>query len=740
MPQPPSTAARLRINAEASQPAPSTEDSPEEAPRCTRHAGQVANEHCFVCNKPICPKCMELFGYVCSPLCKAKADSNGIDVPVFAGQKSVAEARLWRRTGLIAGGISAVVLGVAGFWFWYAWFGSAPKPIFSVRFETPQMSGHSRLATNNQIIFLHGDMLARHDMGQKKEIWSRHLVDKKAIAAEVDAELKRIKIAIDKANNESPEHVPKMPDPVRLQEEMEKDAAEALELRVYGQNIWVSSPGKLIRYDWETGNPAKEMALNEGYGSVISRGDELLVMEDGAGKQIITHINLNTCESRTEEISHPAPEPVVAANNKKAPANAKGKSAPATAAARAGKSKEMAGLPVVAGKDIGKPMDPAKVAEQASRLPLPAKIALPAVLANSRSQERTINELDGPATVVDPDEDDFEDISGRFSIIPTKDGFVQYSVKLLESKIITREAMKAPPKPGKSALDGNVTVAKTMEVANEFLNEMQRERGGGVVHEDESRYEIAVRVPNEKEVWRGEVVGRPGFFPLKTVNVVTGNKSIVALDKTNKKLWQGTLSYPVPGGLGALDEENARYGLGPCVEHKDSLYVFDQGVLTAFDLKTGTARWRLPSVGIAGIFFDSDDMIYVNTTTADPDSIRFSRQIDISSKTISVVLKVDPATGKTLWSVQPNGMVTHVLGKYIYCVQFMRPSEDDEVSPYSVGFETRPYVRIKRLNPKNGKEIWEHFQQRGPLDIQFDKNTIELVFKKEVQVLKFLSL
>jgi hypothetical protein len=49
-------------------------------------------------------------------------------------------------------------------------------------------------------------------------------------------------------------------------------------------------------------------------------------------------------------------------------------------------------------------------------------------------------------------------------------------------------------------------------------------------------------------------------------------------------------------------------------------------------------------------------------------------------------------------------------------------------------------VRIKRLNPKNGKEIWEHFQDRGPLDIQFTKNTIELVFKKEVQILKFLAL
>ena len=734
MPQPPAAASRLRINAGAAAPgATATEEAPQEAPRCTRHAGQTAHEHCVVCNKPICPKCMELFGYVCSPLCKAKADSHGIDVPVFAGQKSVAEARLWRRTGLIAGGITAVVVGLIGFWFWYAWFGCAPKPFFSVRFETPQLSGHVRLATNNQVIFLHGDMLARHDIGQKKEIWSRHLVDKKAIAVEVEAELKAIKKAIDKANNEHPDHVPKMPDPVRLQEEMEKSAAAALELRVIGKNIWVSSPGKLVLYDWDTGNPGKEMTLSAGFGRVLSRGDELLVMEERAGKQSITHINLNTCESRTEDLSLPAPEPMVTSAGKK---SNPGK---ASATVRAGKSKEMAGLPVVAGKDIGKPMDPAKVAEQASRLPTPAKIALPAVLANSRNQERTLNELDGPAPMDADDDEPFMSSSG-FNVIPTRDGFAQFSVKLLESRIVTHEAMKPPPKPGKSALDGNVTVARTMEVANEMLNEMQRERGGATVREDESRYEVAVRVPNVKETWRGEVIGRPGFFPLKTVNVITGNKSIVALDKSNKQLWQGTLSYSVSGGMGALDEEDARFGQGPCVEHKDSLYVFDQGVLTAFDLKTGTARWRLPSVGIAGIFFDSDDMIYVNTTTASPDSIKFSRQIDLSQKALSVVLKVDPATGKQLWSVQPNGMITHVLGKYIYCVKYMRPSEDDEISPYSTGFETRPYVRIKRLNPKNGKEIWEHFQDRGPLDIQFTKNTIELVFKKEVQILKFLAL
>jgi outer membrane protein assembly factor BamB len=194
-------------------------------------------------------------------------------------------------------------------------------------------------------------------------------------------------------------------------------------------------------------------------------------------------------------------------------------------------------------------------------------------------------------------------------------------------------------------------------------------------------------------------------------------------------------------GTASLDEQDAPYGLGPCVERKGSLYVFDQGVLTAFDLANGNARWRLPSIGITGLFFDDKGMIYVNTTTASPESIKYSRQIDISRKTASVIMKLDPKNGTPLWTSQVGGLVNYVSGPYVYTVQSYAPEESEEENPYSVdtGFETPPYLRIKRINPKNGHEMWEHFQQRAPLDVQFDKNAIRLVFKKEVQVLRFLT-
>ena len=86
--------------------------------------------------------------------------------------------------------------------------------------------------------------------------------------------------------------------------------------------------------------------------------------------------------------------------------------------------------------------------------------------------------------------------------------------------------------------------------------------------------------------------------------------------------------------------------------------------------------------------------------------------------------------------------MNYVSGKYLYTVQMYLPDEEEEDYPYGSGAgpsKVPPYVRIKRINPSNGHVMWEHFQQRAPLDVEFDKNTIRLVFRKEVQVLKFTS-
>jgi hypothetical protein len=713
----------LRVTPRASATS-ETETAAADAPQlCPKHPGQTATHRCYICQKPICPKCMELFGNVCSPLCKGKAESRGIEVPVYAGQKSVVQARQWRRVSGVAAAVCAVLAAVAGTWVWYAWFGSHPKVVFSVRFSDPQYSGESRLCGTNQIVFLHGGLLARHDIKAKKQIWSGDLLDRKQIAADAAQTLQAMQAARTRAIAAG-EAVYTFPSPEKVAKETEAAAAAALQLYVRGQNIWVASSDKLVRYDWDTGRPAQELPFARVFGGVILRGDELLlVQETGPGQAAVAHISLATGQSRTEPIGGSATAALASA---------------ARAPGPAGDTKS-AGLPIgMPGASGGRPLDPAKTAEQAQRLPLPTKIALPAVLAANQNQERALAEMaDQPRRQTQPAARQPQPAES-FSLVPAKDGFVQFSTRLLESRIVQRQAMKEPPK--KSVLDGNLTTANTDAAANEILNDMQRSRGGDTVEEDESRYRVTVRLPGAKDDadWSGEVVGPPALYPLATVNVVAAGKTIIVLDKTNKKLWEKPLSFSVPPRAGSLDEENAPLGLGPCVERGSALYLFDQGVLTAFDLATGDARWRLPSVGVTGLFFDGQGIMYVNTTTASPESIKYSRQIDVTQKTGPVVFKINPKTGKTLWTAA-GGLVSYVSGKFIYTLESYRADDEEDTSPYATGLETPSHVRIRRLNPKTGREMWEHYQGRAPLDVQFDRNSIQIVFKKEVQVLKFLS-
>lgn len=723
--EPVSSAKRAAVKVQArihtAEPVPAPDDVRAGTP-CHRHPGELAFEKCYVCSKPICPKCMELFGWVCSPLCKAKAESHGIAVPVFAGQKSVVEARLWRRLGRVGLALGAGLVLLAGFWVWYRWFGSVPKPVFSVRFAEPSYSGQSAFAgaENDQIVFLHGNTLARYQLKPKKEVWSRDLLDRKELAEQVAARIKSLQELNFRLRDQGDTDGVKIPSPETLTRRLEKDAAAQRRLHVRGTNIWVEAPGKLVLYEWASGAPVKEIPIQAGFGGLVSRGNEVLFVSSGVQGPQVTAVDLTTGQSRTEPLTGEAARVAAAA---------------AGAASRDARE-NLAGLPLTPGRDAGKPMDPARVAEEAQRLSLPARIALPAVLSSSMTQERALAEMNDQARRASPGAGPLE---GVISLIPTRDGFVQMSVRLLESRLVERDAMKAAP--GKSALDGDVSVANTLEVANEILNEMQRARGGGTVIENLSRYRVTVGRPDDESPWIGEVVGPPTLYPLETVNVLGAGKTIHVLDKTNRKLWASELNYKLSGDTDALEPEGAPYGRGPCVEHKGSLYVFDEGVLSAFDLKTGNVRWRLPSVGIAGLFFDDAEAIYVNTTTASPESIKFSRQINISQKVSDVVLKVDARDGKVLWSAQPGGMVNYVSGDFVYTVRFYMPPEpdEDEFPTTETGFDTPPYLRIRRINPANGTELWEHFQQRAPLDIQFDRNIIRLVFKKEVQVLKFLS-
>lgn len=654
---------------------------------------------------------MEMFGYVCSPHCQNKAELQGIEVPFYEGRKTVVELQQRRKIGLVSGSIAAFVALLLGVWCWYEWFGSRPGVKFSVRFDTPAYSGKSILTPDNQIVFLHGGTLARHDMKQKKQLWSRDLIDHKAVADAAAASLREMEQAraraIDRTGEGGDWRLPLLEDLVKG---TEKAAAASLELFVSGQNVWVSMPGRVARYDWTTGEPKQEIPV-EGYG-VVERGNELIAStEDASGQESVTHINLATGETRSEQTKGKV-----------------GNQAP-----------QVASAPTPGGP---KALDPANVAARVPQMSFPEKLALPATLSVQRNQQRTLDELNPPQKAGPAPGTHVEHLENFFTV-PAKDGDIQFSSMLLEERIVARKAMKDPPK--KSALNGETTVTKTLEVANEILNEMQRDRGGDTVVENQSRYLVTIRRPDVRNAtdWRGEVVGPPALFPLNTVTVLVAGKTIIAFDKFNKKLWESTLAYSIPEGFGLFGQDDPAAGQGPLVERGDTLYIFDEGVLSAFNLVTGEARWRLPSVGIAGLFFDDEGNVYANTTTASHENIKYSRQIDISSKVDSSIMKIESRNGTILWNTQPGGVIRYLSGKFIYTLETYMQDEKEEADEGDniTTIRTIPsHTRIRRINPKNGTVMWEHYQKRGALDVHFDKNTIQIVFKNEIQVLKFLSM
>ncbi len=703
---------------------------------CSKHPQQRTTSKCRVCEKPMCPKCMAMFGYVCSPHCQEKSELQGIEIPVYAGKKSVVERKQWGKIGLVVKLAALLVVVFIGVWIWFEFHGSRPHTAFAVRFENePAMSGMSALSGPGQLVFIHGDKLARYDLKTKKAIWSRSLVDKKKMADDAARELKEMQAAVQRG-----ESIFKLPQLEELIRDLTRAAERGLDLHVRGQNIWVATDGKLVRYDWNSGEPRQELAVAGAFSRGRVQGDEIEWRAgEGEGQITITRFNLVSGQAPTNIIGELSKVIVAQAT----PAGAKGMAGKTntTLAAKSSAVRKALG-------DSPKKLDPQKLAAQLADAPYAAKVAAPATIATALNQERTLAEIrsQDEDSATRPPAKAGSDFADHFTFIPTRDGFVQSSHRMIEEKFISHAALKAPPK--KSALDGNLSVTATVDVANELLNEMQRNAGGDQVVENVSRYAVKVRIGDGKSVadWAGEVVGPPALYPLASVNAIVAGKTLIVLDHANKPKWQSTLNYPVLGGgddsFAADDETGARSGLGPVVERGDALYIFDQGVLSAFDLATGNARWRLPSVGISGIYFDEAGMMYVNTTTASPDNIKYSKQIDVSDRINAVVLKLDAKTGRELWKQTLSGNLSYLSGQYIYSVAYTGPRDDDDENNPDLavlGMETKPYLRIRRINPKNGQLMWEHFQQRGPLDVKIDRNTIQLVFKREVQVLKYLS-
>jgi outer membrane protein assembly factor BamB len=626
--------------------------APVEAPAvqlCPKHRHEAATDTCYVCGKPICPKCMAQFGYLCSVYCQSQAEQRRIPVPFYEGQTFVVQAKEWKKTKLALAGVAAGVLLLFAAYGWYVFVGCKPRTLYSLQTSKADRPVHSQLLSTDEMLVLRANKLALLNVNGGKEIWSTTLPAAKPPASPAPAPTKGGALAL-----------------------FEDDDFEAPppRVRVNGDDIWVSLADRVVRFERKTGKQKSEVPIKERIREVEFTDASILVIAEGPARQrSITHIALPSGTPRTEVLATPSP-----------PRFAAGRLAP-----RPVGQPRMSG----GGDDLG-------------------------------------------------DDDLMAFAPGGKEFLPAGENVVQFKATLIERRMVAVQAMKAAP--AESALSSDRLSARdSLKATTELLNEMQRERTGGVTYENESRYQVTLRrlAPGGSPDWTGEVIGPPRLFPQKTVDLLVAGKSVHAFSKKNQKLWEGKMSYPVADRmlLSARDDDAP----SPCLEEGGSLYLCDKGTLTAFDVRTGNVRWRVPSVGISQIVRDSSGMLYVSTTSASPESIQYSQQVKLTNKDYPVLMKVDASSGKVLWKADKLGEHCFVSGKYVYVTQaqisgldVMRAGGDDSDVPI--------HHRIYRVDPGNGKYIWEYYQAQAPKRMDVQKNRLLLQYANEVRVLSYLTL
>ncbi len=597
---------------------------------CTRHPRKRVESHCYVCGKPICMDCMQIFGFLCSATCRYQAEQQGIKVPACEFKQSVAEARDWRKVFSIIAAIAVVLMVLAGAWIWLKFSGSHPKVYYSVTSSKDGWYTHGQFIDAKNILVVDEKQIAMHNIDEKKVVWTR---------------------PFEKAEDAALMDKPKV--------------------LVTADNIWVCLASSVLRLDLKTGDVIKTIPLKGIPTDVRQEKNELVIAgRSESFQESITHIDLTSGEAKTEDLQ----------------------------------VKEIA-------RTVKK-----RLLSQAN----PTQ----GVLLNEEFNEPTITGRE------------------RSEFIPAGDNIAEMQVTMLEEHF--NEVQSIKPNKGPSKLDENVTAATPVApVAEEILNDIARSRGGGFKTVDESRYKVVLR-RNSKEIpeWAGEVIGPPVFFPSKTVDILTAGTGIWIFDKQNKLLKQDKLAHPVAEHFGfSLGTHQAP----PCVEVGDTLYFYDQGVLTAFGLPAGDVRWRVQSVGISSVKEDGKGGLYVCTTSANPEDIQFTEQVKIQDRAHPVLMKVDAKSGKILWKANYLGVGCYLSDKFVYAIN----QQSGGGPGLAVGLAQAlggggggggsSRFRLSRLDPDTGKELWGYYREGLPENLDFKKNRILLQYEDRIVVLKFLT-
>lgn len=619
-PAPPAPAKRpppLRLSIPTPQ-APTAETQPEtesahgqrhSTPRlanaiCLRHDGRRATDSCRVCGKPICPQCLAVLGYVCSPYCKQRAEAEGIELPIYHGHRTVVEKRFQKkvRGTLLAGiGVVALLIGATAFYSFYL-----VKPRIQHRqaiHVTDYTGGICRFLDDNTYLSVAGDQIALFESGSGKERWLVHLRE----------------------------------DPEGTNDGFRSWVRTALlDAR---HDVWLLSDRTVRCLDRQTGEIKHRVVLEEST-------DDYAVTEDGvafllqsydlqAGSRL-SAVHIDFASGQVERESLPTPRPA----------------------------------------------------------------------------ERG------------------ESSSTRY--IAAGPGIVELRTKLLQVREEVVERIKTPTS---SIMDsGQLSGANAVQAMEELMNEMARDDTGGRETIDVSLYQVNLlrHLSAAAAEWSGQVEGSVTFYPMRTVDLLVAGTTLHVFDKQNQLKWTAKLTFPVGEEFRQTDEPPTP----PALLTATTLYFFDKGMLTAFDISTGTPRWRVTSVGIRQVQQDAQGDLYVTTTTANAESIQYSEQISLMDRPKDVLMKVADESGEILWTTTMAGEGCIVTGDFLYGSL----SKMDFISLLHPDQEATTHFRIYRLDPDTGQRLWEYYQPQSPVAMDLRKNNLLLQFTNELQFISYTAL
>jgi hypothetical protein len=127
--------------------------------------------------------------------------------------------------------------------------------------------------------------------------------------------------------------------------------------------------------------------------------------------------------------------------------------------------------------------------------------------------------------------------------------------------------------------------------------------------------------------------------------------------------------------------------------------------------------------------------VYVTATSGGVDHLINSKSIDPEKRLQPVILKLDPANGKSLWDWPRRAQSCRTSGKFIYAMDASMGEPGTLVRR-----PTPEHMKLYRLENDTGLVRWERYDKRMPLAWDCQDNTIVLLFRNELQIVKFLSL